>query len=90
MSRSVSNNLPARFCAQGASDSFRVSPGTAGLGRKPQAPLPWALVGFIYSIPLQIRRIERPDRVFEPHGPSDYSIGISKRAIMPGVAASRE
>jgi hypothetical protein len=26
-------------------------------------------VGFIYSIPLQIHRIGRPDRVFEPHGP---------------------
>jgi hypothetical protein len=35
-------------------------------------------VGFIYSIRLQIRRIERPDRVFEPHASTGLLLPASQ------------
>src|SRR6266699_1685445 len=40
-------------------------------------------VGFIYSIPLQIRRIGRPDRVFELHG-------LDRKTAAPCACARQE
>lgn len=62
-----------------------VTSGSAWCRHDPAIPpgRPDRAVGFIYSIPLQIRRIRRPDRVFEPHALYKHVDG--KDGLLDGI-----